>query len=102
VSGADVRVPGVRVVHPALRLAARLELLSLVVLLGNLATVHDGRVAAAVGPVHGGLYLAVVLGLVLREGTPARARLLGLVPGAGGLLAVRALGLHHRSSGSPA
>jgi len=80
----------------------RAVLLSLVVLLGNLATVHDGRVAAAVGPVHGGLYLAVVLGLVLREGTPARARLLGLVPGAGGLLAVRAIGLRPRQERSRA
>jgi hypothetical protein len=77
-------------VHRLLRLAAHLELLTLVLLLANLATGHDERVSSAVGPVHGGLYLTVIIALLLREGTPGRVRALGLVPGAGGLLAVRA------------
>ena len=85
------QVHQVHPVHPVLRLAARLELLTLLVLLGNVLSGHDERIAAAVGPLHGGVYLTVVIGLLLRERTPGKVRALGLVPGIGGLLALRAV-----------
>jgi hypothetical protein len=75
----------------ALRAAAVVELVSLVVLLGNLVTVHLRPVSSAVGTIHGCAYL-LVIGLVLaREGAPRAARLLTLVPGVGGTLALRRL-----------
>ncbi|MFB6811239.1 hypothetical protein [Streptomyces sp. NPDC056387] len=107
--------------HPPsrlLRIAAPAELLSLAVLLANLATVHQRELAAVVGPVHGCAYLMAVIGAAATgtgTGTPsgpatdatsATARapgggrgarpdrtavLLALVPGAGGTLALRRL-----------
>lgn len=73
-----------------LRLAAAVELGSLLLLLLNLATVHWAPVASLLGPVHGCAYL-VVIGATLRETRDVRARLLALLPGLGGLLAVRRL-----------
>lgn len=78
-----------------LRAAAVLEPVTLVLLLGNLATVHSAGVADVLGPLHGAVYLTVVLCLLLIEGAPTRARLLALVPGIGGLLA------QHRLAGAP-
>ncbi len=71
-----------------LRLAALTELASLVVLLANLATVHVPTVATLLGPVHGCAYL-VVMAATLRETRDVRARLLAVVPGVGGFLAIR-------------
>ena len=71
-----------------LRVAALAEAISLVVLLVNLATAHYETVTSAVGPVHGFAYLATIgAGLLL----PLRrsSRLMTLVPGVGGLLALR-------------
>ena len=71
-----------------LRWASVLEALSLAVLLANLATVHHPVVTSTAGPVHGFAYLAtiaVAFLLPLSTGT----RLLTLVPGVGGLLALR-------------
>jgi uncharacterized protein DUF3817 len=75
----------------ALRIAAVVELASLVVLLVNLATVHVAGVAAAVGPVHGAAYVVVVASVLLLP-VPVRVRLVALVPGLGGVLALRAVG----------
>ncbi len=72
-----------------LRLAAAVELLSLLVLVINLATVHVRAVASLCGPVHGCAYLAV---LILTAWSPAAdrtAKLLAAIPGVGGLLATR-------------
>ncbi|MDL4813328.1 hypothetical protein [Actinomadura opuntiae] len=73
----------------ALRIAARAELVSLIVLLGNLATVHLEPVSSLVGPAHGCAYL-VVVGATwrLKEATTA-TRVTALVPGVGGLLVLR-------------
>jgi len=71
-----------------LRLAALVELGSLVLLLANLATIHIPQVASLLGPLHGCAYL-VVIGATLRETRDLVARLLALVPGVGGLLAIR-------------
>ncbi|MFJ3203101.1 DUF3817 domain-containing protein [Streptomyces sp. NPDC086989] len=94
--------------HPPsrlLRIAAPAELLSLAVLLANLATVHQRELASVVGPVHGCAYLMAVIGAATTgtgTGTPSgpatdgarsdrTAVLLALVPGAGGALALRRL-----------
>lgn len=75
----------------SLRIAAHAELLSLTALFANLATVDDRTVAALVGPAHGCVYLFVVVA-VLRAGPAGRAtRATALIPGVGGLLAVRRL-----------
>ena len=71
-----------------LRVAARVEALSLLVLLLNLATVHVPSVATLVGPLHGCAYL-LVIGAVLQSTRDRRARWLSIVPGIGGLLAER-------------
>ncbi|MEV0892703.1 hypothetical protein [Promicromonospora sp. MEB111] len=62
-----------------------LELVSIVLLLGNLATVHVDGVASALGPAHGALYLAVAVTALLGEGLLPRTRLLALVPVLGGV-----------------
>ncbi|MBM2619616.1 DUF3817 domain-containing protein [Actinoplanes sp. LDG1-06] len=73
-----------------LKLAARVELLSLLVLLVNLATVHVQPVATVLGPLHGCAYL-VVIGATIAETGQIRPRLLALIPGIGGVLARRSL-----------
>ena len=75
---------------PLLRIAARVELLSLLLLLANLATVHVAQVATLLGPLHGCAYL-VVIGAAWQATRRTRPRLLAVVPGIGGLLAERAL-----------
>jgi hypothetical protein len=71
-----------------LRWASVVETGSLAVLLVNLVTVHHPLVASTTGPVHGFAYLATIaVALLLPLSTGAR--LLTLVPGIGGLLALR-------------
>jgi hypothetical protein len=74
-----------------LRIAAALEAVTLVVLLLNLATVHVPGVASLLGPVHGAAYLTAIVAVLLHEGAPSVARWWAVVPGVGGLLAVRRL-----------
>ena len=71
-----------------LRLASWAETVSLLVLLVNLATAHAAAVASLMGPVHGSAYLATMATAFLLP-LPQRSRLLTLVPGVGGLLALR-------------
>lgn len=78
-------------VSSPLRVAATVELVSLVVLLANLATVHVPALASLLGPVHGCAYLAAIALTVTRAGWRSRATALCLIPGIGGLLAVHAL-----------
>ena len=75
---------------PLLRVAARVEFLSLLLLLANLATVHVEEVATLLGPLHGCAYL-VVVGATWQSTRRRRPRLLSVVPGVGGLLAERAV-----------
>ncbi len=58
-------------------------MLSLLVLVGNVAVIHDSRLAAVVGPLHGLAYLTVIVALLARDDTPARPRLLAVIPGVG-------------------
>ena len=76
---------------PLLRSAALVEFLSLLLLLANLATVHWPPVASLLGPVHGCAYLFVI-GATVQATRDRRTRLTAVVPGIGGLLALRRLG----------
>jgi hypothetical protein len=73
----------------ALSVLSTLELVSVVVLLGNLATVHDEAVAAALGPLHGALYLAVAVTALLGRGLTTRTRVFALIPLLSGPLTMR-------------
>jgi hypothetical protein len=73
-----------------LRIAARVELISLVLMLANLFTVHAPVVSSLLGPLHGCSYL-VVIGATLAATGRLRPRLLAVIPGVGGLLAARAV-----------
>ncbi|MDT0304216.1 hypothetical protein [Streptomonospora wellingtoniae] len=72
-----------------LRIAAHAELVSLVAMLANLATVHLEAVSAVLGPAHGCAYLFVVAAAWRDKRADAAAGFLALVPGIGGLLAWR-------------
>jgi hypothetical protein len=74
-----------------LQVASVVEALSLALLLLNLATAHQPAVAAAVGPLHGAAYLVVVVAALQVPGAPRAARWWAVLPGIGGLLAVRRL-----------
>jgi len=78
------------VAYRLLRIAALVELASLILLLTNLATVHWAPVASLLGPVHGCAYLFVI-GATVQVTGDLRTRLLAAVPGIGGLLVIRRL-----------
>jgi hypothetical protein len=68
----------------AFAVASALELVSITVLLVNLATAHSDPVTSIMGPVHGGFYLIVVAIAVLARGLRPRTRLLSIIPVLGG------------------
>lgn len=57
-----------------------LELVSVIVLFGNLATVHDHTITTVVGPVHGAIYLTVAVTALLGRNLAARTRIGALIP----------------------
>ncbi|MFF0628183.1 DUF3817 domain-containing protein [Streptomyces sp. NPDC004296] len=76
--------------HPrrALRTAATVELVSLIVLPTNLATVHLPAVASLAGRLHGCAYLFTI-GAVARDPLhTVRSVILACLPGIGGVLAL--------------
>jgi hypothetical protein len=74
-----------------LRVAAHAELVSLIIMLANLATVHLKPISSLMGPVHGCAYLFVVLATWrLKQATPV-TKATAVIPGIGGLLALRRL-----------
>ncbi|MET8173158.1 DUF3817 domain-containing protein [Streptomyces clavifer] len=75
-----------------LRTAAGVEFASLLVLLVNLATVHWPAVSSLTGPTHGCAYLFVIVQVMRTPGTNGRTKLYALLPGVGGLLALRQYG----------
>ncbi|KOG61218.1 hypothetical protein ADK76_14005 [Streptomyces griseoflavus] len=77
--------------HRALRIAAAVELVSLVVLLGNLATAHLPAISSLAGPLHGCAYLFTVVATARDPRRTATAVGLSMLPGVGGMLAVRRL-----------
>ncbi|MDX3850213.1 DUF3817 domain-containing protein [Streptomyces sp. AK02-01A] len=74
-----------------LKIAAVVELVSLAVLLINLATLHHPAIASLTGPIHGCAYLVAIVSVLrdpMKRGTTIA---LALVPGAGATLALRQL-----------
>jgi hypothetical protein len=67
------------------RIAALAELVTLIVLLANLATVHLKPVTSLVGPTHGCAYLVIVVATWRTERAALTAKLMALLPGIGGL-----------------
>jgi hypothetical protein len=63
-----------------LSVLSTLELVSVLVLLGNLVTVHDETVAGALGPIHGALYLAVAVTALFGRGLATKTRVFALIP----------------------
>lgn len=74
-----------------LRIAAHVELISLLVMLANIATAHLQAVSSLMGPTHGCAYLFVVIGTWRGKQATGRTRATALLPGIGGLLAVHRL-----------
>jgi hypothetical protein len=74
-----------------LRIAAFAELVSLVVMTANLATVHLGPVSSLLGPTHGCAYLFVVVATWRLRRATTLTKAAAVVPGIGGLLVLRRL-----------
>ena len=74
-----------------LRIAAHVELISLAILLANLATAHLQPISSLIGPAHGCAYLFVVGATWNLKRAAATAKATALIPGIGGLLALRQL-----------
>ena len=70
-------------------------------LLANLLTVHHPVLASLAGPVHGGAYLVVVLGTLRIRTAKPPVKLLALIPGIGGILALRSLTRRQPEPGAP-
>jgi hypothetical protein len=82
-----------RAVVRVLAVLAVLELLTLTALLVNLFTAHLRPVTQLMGPIHGAVYLAVVVTILLAPGFRVADRVLGCIPVVGGAIAVvRAIG----------
>ena len=81
--------------------AATFELLTVTVLLVNLARVHERSITQTVGPLHGIVYLVVVTLVLFARGLRPIARILGCLPVLGGVAALLAARRSddHRSDG---
>ncbi|MFD3480153.1 DUF3817 domain-containing protein [Streptomyces sp. NPDC058695] len=79
--------------HRPLRVAAHVELISLVLMLANLATAHLKPISSLMGPTHGCAYLFVVIATWRLNPATATAttKATAAIPGIGGLLALRQL-----------
>lgn len=73
-------------------MAARVELVSLIVMLANLATAHLKPLSSLLGPLHGCAYLFVVIAVWRPDRIDTAARALAVLPGVGGLLALHRTG----------
>ncbi|MEV7191099.1 hypothetical protein AB0N81_04710 [Streptomyces sp. NPDC093510] len=83
-----------------LRIAAVVEAASLALLLANLLTVHARPLSGLLGPLHGTAYLVVIAATwMLPSGSPPGTRWRALIPGIGGLLALRRV--ENRPPGGP-
>lgn len=71
------------------RIAASVELVTLIVLFANLATVHLKPVTSMIGPTHGCAYLVIVLATWRNGRAAAATKLSALVPGIGGFMVLR-------------
>jgi hypothetical protein len=73
-----------------LQIAGTVELVTLVLMLVNIVTVHLPEASRVLGPVHGLAYTVTVITAILVMGGRRRVWLLAFIPGIGGLLASRA------------
>lgn len=73
------------------RIAASVELVTLVLLFANLATVHLQPITSVVGPTHGCAYLVIVLATWRNDRAALASKLTALLPGIGGYLVLRQL-----------
>ncbi|WP_067168954.1 DUF3817 domain-containing protein [Microtetraspora niveoalba] len=78
-----------------LRIASAAEVITLVLMLANIATAHVPEISSLLGPAHGCAYLIVVVGTIRHAGADGRAKLLAILPGVGGLLALRRIAHRH-------
>lgn len=83
--------PVPRLARRPLRASATVELVSLTVLLVNIATGNAHQIAALFGPVHGVAWLFGILATWRDPQRSTGAALRAVIPGIGGLLALRAL-----------
>lgn len=72
-----------------LRIAAHVELISLIVMLANLATAHLKPISSVMGPTHGCAYLFVVIATWRLSSATSTTKAVAVIPGIGGLLALR-------------
>ncbi|MGI5439881.1 DUF3817 domain-containing protein [Streptomyces shenzhenensis] len=84
-----------------LRIAAHTEFVSLVVMLANLATAHLKPISSLMGPTHGCAYLFVVIATWRLKQTTTAAKAVAIIPGIGGLLALRLLDRSRTAEGAP-
>ncbi|WNM33576.1 hypothetical protein RKE30_25875 [Streptomyces sp. Li-HN-5-11] len=84
-------VPAQRLARRPLRASATIELVSLAVLLVNIAAGNAQEIAALFGPVHGVAWLFGILATWRDPQRSTGAALRAVIPGIGGLLALRAL-----------
>ncbi|MFE1775816.1 DUF3817 domain-containing protein [Streptomyces sp. NPDC059008] len=92
----------VRHPHRALRIAAGVELATLVVMLANLATAHLPALSSLVGPTHGCAYLFTVVAVARTPRRTPPTIALSLLPGIGGCLALRRLTRPGKGRNAPA
>lgn len=71
-----------------MRVVSALELVSLVVIVLNRVTIHLPAITSSGGPLHGVLYISTIA-LALLLPFPRPAKWLAVLPGVGGLLAIR-------------
>ncbi|MFF4760538.1 DUF3817 domain-containing protein [Streptomyces sp. NPDC001292] len=74
-----------------LRIAAHIELISLVIMLANIATAHLKPISSLMGPTHGCAYLFVVIATWRLKQATTTAKAVAVIPGVGGLLTLRLL-----------
>ena len=81
-----------------LKIITLLETGSLALLLLNVFWIHNDAIKSGLGPVHGALYLVVIVAVGALP-NPARARVYSVIPAVGGLLAVHRIDLVARRAG---
>ena len=72
-----------------LQIAGTAELVTLILMLANMLTVHAPAISQILGPLHGLAYMATVITAILVRGDRHIVWVLSLIPGIGGLLAAR-------------
>ncbi|WP_449276604.1 hypothetical protein [Leucobacter sp. GX24907] len=82
-----------------LAVAGAVEVLTLVSMLVNLATVDSRSFAATIGPIHGLVWVGIIVVCLLSTRLTTRQRVIAALPIIGGILA--ALALRKRSERAP-